>query len=183
MNQDMESLARVLEEESRLYHRLSDCLSRKRDALVRLDRRQVAALSQELDVLIAEIRRVSSARTGMVKASAKALGCRGETLRALAEQAPEPYRTRLASLRRRCAGRGPAADAETGPGHCRAGHAVWDFQGLANQIPGEAQDQCRHHQNEHAPHEAAAEFHRQVRTQQRAGHVTGRHRDRSGVQH
>lgn len=100
MNQDMDSLARVLDEESRLYHRLSDCLSSKRDALVRLDRRHVAALSQELDVLIAEVRRVSSARTDMVRASARALGCRGETLRALAEQAPEPYRTRFASLRR-----------------------------------------------------------------------------------
>ncbi len=100
MNQDMESLARVLEEESRLYHRLSDCLSKKRDALVRLDRRQVAALSQELDVLIAEVRRVSLARTDMVRVSAKALGCRGDTLRSRTEQAPEPYRTRFASLRR-----------------------------------------------------------------------------------
>lgn len=95
-----QGLVRVLEEELRLYRVLGEALTRKRDALVKLDRARVDALCKELDVLIYEIRRVAEARLGLVRSAAKGLGRRGESLKDLAETAPEPYRTRFAGLRR-----------------------------------------------------------------------------------
>ena len=97
---DLEDLTRVLEEELRLYETFVDCLSRQRDALVKLDRPRLEAAHRELDALILEVRRVSVARQGMVSRIAPAYGRKGETLRDLAEAAPEPYRGRFARLRR-----------------------------------------------------------------------------------
>lgn len=97
---DLEDLARVLEEELRLYETFAQCLSGQRDALVRLDRPRLQAAHLELDALILEVRRVSGSRRGMVARLAPAYGRKGETLRDLAETAPEPYRGRFARLRK-----------------------------------------------------------------------------------
>ena len=97
---DMEDLARVLEEELRLYEVFAECLSKQRDALVRLDRPKLEAAHRELDALILEVRQVSTARRGMVSRIAPSCGRKGETLRDLAEAAPEPYRGRFARLRK-----------------------------------------------------------------------------------
>lgn len=97
---DLEDLARVLEEELRLYETFVECLSRQRDALVRLDRPRLEAAHRELDALIQEVRTVSGARRSMVSRIAPSYGRQGETLRDLAEAAPEPYRGRYARLRR-----------------------------------------------------------------------------------
>ncbi len=97
---DLEELMRVLQEELKLYGVLAACLERQRDAIVHLDRRGLEASTLELDALVLEVRSVASARAGMVARASEALGRKGESLRDLAETAPEPYRTRFAALRR-----------------------------------------------------------------------------------
>ncbi len=97
----MDELIRVLEEELELYEALAGALERQRDALVRLDRRAVEASALCLEALLWELRRVSDARAALVQTSARALGRSGESLRDLAEAAPEPQRVRIADLRRK----------------------------------------------------------------------------------
>lgn len=97
---DLKDLTRVLEEELRIYRAMSECLLRKRDALVKLDRQRVHALGRELDTLITEVRRVSEARAGMVQRIGRSLGCRGDSLRELLAAAPEPHRSRFGELRK-----------------------------------------------------------------------------------
>ncbi len=96
----MEELIRVLEEELELYGVVSKALESQRDALVRLDRRAVESSALRMEALLWELRRVSEARAELVRKSAVALGRSGESLRDLAEAAPEPHRARIAALRR-----------------------------------------------------------------------------------
>ena len=96
----MKDLVRVLEEELKLYDVLSDCLKRQQGALVRLDQPRLEALTLELEALLSEVRRVSEARVRMVSRIAVGLGRKGESLRDLAEAAPEPHRARFAALRK-----------------------------------------------------------------------------------
>ena len=96
----MDELIRVLEEELGLYDALTGALEAQRDALVRLDRRAVEASALRMEALLWELRRISEARADLVQKSAAGLGRSGQSLRDLAEAAPEPHRQRIVQLRR-----------------------------------------------------------------------------------
>ena len=97
---DLQVLERVLQEESKLYSALTACLERQRDALVGLEKDRLGAISLELESLVSDVKGVSEARSVMVSRLAAPLGRKGESLRDLAEAAPEPHRARFAALRR-----------------------------------------------------------------------------------
>lgn len=96
----LKSVVCMLERELALYGDLGARLAVQRDALVRLDHARLEAVTAELDALVEEVRRTTSARERMVREAATALGRKGESLRDLVEAVPEPWRARMAELRR-----------------------------------------------------------------------------------
>jgi hypothetical protein len=96
----LSELAKILQLETALYHRLLEVMARERAAMLRSQLREMGSAAAERDDLIDRLRAAEGRRTQLVDHLAERLGCaRHEvTLSLLARTSPEPHGAAL----RRC---------------------------------------------------------------------------------
>jgi flagellar biosynthesis/type III secretory pathway chaperone len=96
----LSELAKILQMETTLYHRLLEVMGRERAAMLRSHLREMGSAAAEKDLLIEQLRAAEERRTQMVDRLAERLGCpSGEaTLSLLARTSPAPHGAAL----RRC---------------------------------------------------------------------------------
>ena len=89
----LSELAKILQMETALYHRLLEVMARERAAMLRSQLREMGSAAAEKDDLIEQLRAAERRRTQMVDGLAERLGCplKEVTLSLLARTSPAPY--------------------------------------------------------------------------------------------